>query len=268
MTALLALGACGRQETAPSASAPPAAEPSVAEAPAPEAAQADSTATSAVSETDEPAEANAQSSAVQPSMRVGPAPSGPPTSARFREGRHYRRIVPAQPTSAAPGAVEVIEAFWYGCGHCFAIDPAVDSWSRNGKPEYVQFMRLPAMWNETTRMHARLYYTAEELGKLDEVHSQIFREIHVNNNPLNTMDAMIAFFQRHGVSEQEFRKASSSFGVETKLQRADLLNRRYRIESVPVFLVNGKYRTGLGEAGGESELFALLGELAAHEHGG
>ena len=35
-----------------------------------------------------------------------------------------RSLVPAQPTSAGPGKVEVVEVFWYGCGHCFALDPA------------------------------------------------------------------------------------------------------------------------------------------------
>ena len=124
------------------------------------------------------------------------------------------------------------------------------------------------MWNETTRMHARVFFTAELLGKLDSVHTLIFREVHVNGNPLNTIDKISAFFQKHGVSNEEFTKAFSSFAVENKLQRADFLNRRYRIESVPTFVVNGKYKTDVSDAGGEEQLFALIDELATHEHGG
>ena len=75
--------------------------------------------------------------------------------------------MPAQPTSVAPGKVEVAEVFWYGCGHCFALDPRIESWRNKGKPAYVEFVRVPAMWNDTTRMHARVFYTAELLGKLD-----------------------------------------------------------------------------------------------------
>jgi thiol:disulfide interchange protein DsbA len=162
----------------------------------------------------------------------------------------------------------VAEVFWYGCGHCFTIDPALESWRTKSKPASAELVRVPAMWNDITRMHARVFYTAELLGKLDAVHSLIFREIHVNGNQLNSVDKIAAFFKQHGVSAEEFNKAFSSFSVENKLQRADFLNRRYRIDSVPAFIVNGKYKTDVSGAGGEGQLFALINELAAHEQGG
>ena len=48
------------------------------------------------------------------------------------------------------------------------------------------------------------------------------------------------------------------FAVESKLQRADFLNRRYQINSVPQVAVNGKYVTDEGMAGGEPQLFQLI----------
>jgi protein dithiol oxidoreductase (disulfide-forming) len=137
-----------------------------------------------------------------------------------------------------------------------------------GKPANVEFVRVPAMWNDTLRMHARVFYTAELLGKLEQLHTPIFREIHVNNNPLNSVEKVTAFFRENGVSTDEFQKAFSSFAVEAKLQRADVLNRRYRIESVPTLVVNGKYKTDVGMAGGEPQLYQLIGELAKSEGGG
>ncbi|AMN48227.1 hypothetical protein ACG33_14195 [Steroidobacter denitrificans] len=205
---------------------------------------------------------------VQPSVRLTARAPAPPVSARFKEGRNYQKLVPAQPTSVNPGQIEVIEVFWYGCGHCFALDPGIESWRGNDKAPYVQFLRLPAMWNDMTRLHARLFYTAEALGKLEEMHTQIFREIHVRANPLNSTEQISELFQRHGISAEEFNKTFSSFAVESKLQRADLLNRRYRVQSVPMFVVNGKYTTDVSGAGNEQQLFQLLDELAAHEHGG
>ena len=56
---------------------------------------------------------------------------------------------------------------------------------------------------------------------------------------MNTVDKISAFFKQHGVAEDEFQKAFSSFAVESKLQRADFLNRRYRVQSVPLMIVNG-----------------------------
>lgn len=272
---LVGLSACGKKEDA--APAPAATTTETVEQPtvqtvldaATDAEQAAATeqAAEGVSETDDEPVAQTTPSSTQPSLRVGQAPSGPPTSARFKEGAHYRKVVPAQPTAAAPGNVEVAEVFWYGCGHCFSLDPAIESWHKKA-PNYITFVRIPAMWNDTTRMHARLFFTVELLGKLDQLHTLIFREIHVNGNHLNTVDKISSFLKQHGVSNDDFQKAFSSFAVESKLQRADLMNRRYRVDSVPLMLVNGKYATDLSSAGGESQLFALLNELAAHEHGG
>lgn len=271
--------ACNKQQ--PGASSQPAAsqstqaqpgtaDKSAAPADATPAAAEESTPTApveTVTETDD-APTEQAPSGVQPTLRLATAPGTPATSERFKEGTHYKKVVPAQPTGVAPGKVEVAEVFWYGCGHCFELDPAIESWRNKGKPAYVEFTRVPAMWNDTLRIHARLYYATEALGKLEELHSAIFREIHVNGDQLNTLDKMQAFFKQHGVSPEEFQKAFASFGVESKLQRADFLNRRYQINSVPMVVVNGKYVTDRQMAGGERELFDLIDELAAHEHGG
>ena len=194
------------------------------------------------------------------------APADP--LAKWAAGTNYIQLPAPQQTSVPAGKVEVLEVFWYGCGHCFQLDPSVESWRKKGKPQYVEFTRVPAMWNDTLRMHARLFYATEALGKLDELHTAIFREIHANNNPLNTIEKMKAFFKQHGVDPEEFQKTFSSFGVESKMQRADFLNRRFQIDQVPQVIVNGKYVTDEGKAGGERELFDLVDELAAHEHGG
>lgn len=285
LSTLVLLAACGKQESTPTAPAPaaPAAEQPAAPAsdteggaaaPAEQAAAAQA-ATEApaetVSEMDDapvPAEQTAAASTTQPALKLGGSAGGAPTSSKFKEGTNYQKIVPAQPTNATPGKVEVAEVFWYGCGHCFSLDPAIESWKTKTKPAYVEFVRVPAMWNEPTRLHARIFYTAELLGKLDQLHSLIFREIHVSGNQLSSVDKIAAFFEQHGVKKDEFTKAFSSFAVESKLQRADFLNKRYRIQSVPTVIVNGKYSTDIGTSGGESQLFSLIDELAAHEHGG
>jgi protein dithiol oxidoreductase (disulfide-forming) len=276
----IATVACGKQEQ-PSAPAQPAAsQPAPAQAPSGESAatavaetpaateeSAPTAPTETVTETDD-----AQESADQPAsnvaLKLSTATNKPATSERFKEGTNYKKVVPAQPTNVAPGKVEVVEVFWYGCAHCFQLDPAIESWRNKKKQQFVEFVRVPAMWNDTLRMHARLYYTAEALGKLDALHSTIFREMHVANDPLNSVERITAFFKKQGVSPEEFQKAFASFAVESKLQRADFLNRRYQINSVPTMVVNGKYLTDQTMAGGESQLFQLIEELAAHEHGG
>lgn len=272
----LGLAACGKEAAAPTAAqqqpaptvTPDPAETPVAETAAAQDAQAPAAPVESISETDD-APVDESSASVRPSLRLGgAATTTAATSAKFKDGTNYVRLVPTQATSVAPGKVEVVEVFWYGCGHCFELDPSLEAWRVKGKPANVEFVRVPAMWNDTLRMHARVFYTAELLGKLEQLHTPIFREIHVKNNPLNSVEKVTAFFRENGVSTDEFQKAFSSFAVEAKLQRADVLNRRYRIESVPSLVVNGKYKTDVGMAGGEPQLYQLIGELAASESGG
>jgi thiol:disulfide interchange protein DsbA len=191
----------------------------------------------------------------------------------WQEGVNYTRLVPAQPTSVPAGQIEVLEFFWYACPHCYALDPLIESW-RKTKPPYISFSRVPVMWGEGHRSLARLFYTLESMGKLDELHTAIFKEIHVKNDPLvdlNNDEAQseriqTAFVTKLGIPEAAFHSAYHSFAVETALQRADQLVQRYRITAVPTFVVNGKYVADVATAGGEERLVSLIGDLAATEH--
>lgn len=190
-----------------------------------------------------------------------------PTTGRFELGVHYERLSPTQPTSSNPDQVEVCEVFWYGCPHCNALDPMIEQW-RNQQPDYVHFVRVPALWNPTLQIHARMFYTAQELGKGEEMHAAFFREIHERGNLLDTEAAIQAFFGQFGVDAAAFKTAWDSVAVNAKLQRADELNRRYRINSVPTMVVNGKYTTDGPMAGSYEALLALVDELVAAEREG
>lgn len=191
----------------------------------------------------------------------------PEPASKWKEGVNYTRLVPTQPTNAAPGQVEVTEVFWYGCPHCYALDPFLETWRKNSKPSFVSFVRLPVMWGAVHHTHARLFYTAELLGKLEELHTAIFQEINKNANSLTSADRIEAFFTSHGVSQADFQKAFSSFAVESSLKRAEALGLRYKVESVPLIVINGKYVTDVGRAGGQQQLIALINDLAGRERG-
>jgi len=72
-------------------------------------------------------------------------------------------------------------------------------------------------------------------------------------------------FARAGVSEEEFNRIWSSFEVNQALRLAGDLARRYNITSVPMIVVNGKYRTNAGEAGSYPKLIELIDELTVRE---
>jgi thiol:disulfide interchange protein DsbA len=247
VTAVLALAACSR-------SGPPAGAPA-----------ADSGQPAAEAAAGIEADAS-QSAAAAPALVTDEAASAPNTG-RFRIGVDYQRLSPTQPTSSPPDQVEVAEVFWYGCPHCYHFDPTVEAW-RVKKPEYVNFVRVPAVWNPLLQLHARAFYTAEALGKGAEMHSEFFKEIHERGNSLETEQKLQEFFGRFGVDAAAFKTAFDSFAVHAKLQRADELNRRYRIGGVPTLIINGKYTTEGGQTANYDDLFELANALAASEHAG
>lgn len=187
--------------------------------------------------------------------------------ARWKEGVHYSVLVPAQPTHAPPGQVEVTEAFWYGCPHCYALEPQLERWRQQGKPAFVFFNRIPVLWGAIQREHARLYYAAAGLGKLDDLHGALFAAIQ-QGMPLDTREAAQAFFAQHDVKAADFNQAYDSAAVAASLRQAETLGVRYRIASVPTVIVNGKYITDVGRAGSVAQLLALVNDLATLEKSG
>jgi thiol:disulfide interchange protein DsbA len=181
-----------------------------------------------------------------------------------QQGQHYKLLQPVQPTSVAPGKVEVVEVFWYACGHCYLLEPKLEAWDRSGRPANAQLVRLPATWNNTLKTHARVFYTMELLGK-PNLNPEIWREINVKGNRLDTPAAIEAFFTSHGVSKADFQKAFASFTVDSKIMKAEDLNRRYRITGTPTVVVNGKYVTDVTMAGSEERLFQVINALVAKE---
>lgn len=192
---------------------------------------------------------------------------------RWKAGVNYLPISPAQPTSAEVGEVEVLEFMWLGCPHCYALQPSIENWAKQ-KPAYVKFVQEHVMWGAPHRAHAKLLYTLQALKREDLVH-KAFDEIHQRNNMLislkgddaETTAIQTAFAKANGVSEADFKREYTSFAINTRLQRADELNRRYRIESVPEVIINGKYRTDETMAGGKAQLLQLINDLAAAEKG-
>jgi len=199
-------------------------------------------------------------------IQIAQVDLGAVEAAGFIEGQHYRRLSPTQPTGTSPDQVEVAEFFMHSCIHCYNLEPYVLAWLEN-KPDHINFVRVPTTWNPTVKMHAQAFYAAEALGKGEEMNQPFFREMHVNGNYLETPDAMAAFFERFDVSRDDFESVFDSFAVHTRVNQADELGRRYRVDSTPTIIINGKYTTGTGMAGGYDQMFELIEVLAAAELG-
>lgn len=189
---------------------------------------------------------------------------------KWKAGVNYDPLVPAQPTTVGPGKVEVVEVFWLGCPHCAALEPFIQSWLKN-KPSYIDFVRVPVMWGPAHRAHARLFYTIAALNRQDLV-QKAFDAIQNQHEMLfapgeeGTLQAQQAWAKENGVSPDDYAKAYNSFSVNSNLQRAEQLTQRYHVEGVPLIVVNGKFTSDVAKAGSQSNLIALVDDLAAAEH--
>jgi protein dithiol oxidoreductase (disulfide-forming) len=182
------------------------------------------------------------------------------------EGIDYRRV--AEPARAEPGDdVEVLELFWYGCPHCYQLEPHIEKWLKT-KPAGVTFRRLPAAASPRWVPHAKAYFAAEQLGVLDQLHNPLFKALHDERRPVLTDEQVIAFAAEQGIDEAKFRAAYNSFPVDTQVRKSAELVRRYAIDGVPAMVVDGKYVTSATQAGSIARMFEVIDYLVAEEQGG
>lgn len=179
---------------------------------------------------------------------------------------YYQQIRPAQPTQAPEGKIEVAEVFWYGCPHCYAFEPILESWLKT-KPDDVVFRRIPGVLNKNWVPHAKAYFTAEKLGILEKIHKPLFDAIHKERRRIFTEDQLRDFFEEQGVDPDEFNKIYNSDEVETKTKQAFFLARGYRLTGVPSVVVNGKYLTSGSLAGSYENLLKVVNYLIEKERG-
>lgn len=181
------------------------------------------------------------------------------------EGTDYQAVSPAQP-GADGDRVRVTELFWYGCPHCYDLEPKLHAWLEE-KPDYIEFERMPAVFgNPRWKLHARAFFTAELLGVMDAFHKPFFDAIHKGGKRMASPGEIKAFFAGLGVDGQTFDDTFNSFGVQAKLGRAVDMTGRYGIDGVPAMIIDGKYRTDGPMAGNHERMLQVVEQLADELH--
>jgi len=195
-------------------------------------------------------------------MKKAPAAS----KSEFIEGKHYVEISPAMQTDATAGKVEVIEMMWLGCPHCYTLEPIMLEYKKN-HPPYVEFQQVPAMLNPSWAADASTYYIADALdpkGDKDLI-MKIFQAIHEQKRRIHTPDAAKRFFVQLGFTAEEVDSAKASMLYRTKMKRAERISVGSKAQSVPVVIINGKYRTSPYMAGSEENLMKIIDMLTRKE---
>lgn len=177
------------------------------------------------------------------------------------EGRQYKRLAQPLPVSAN-GKVEVVEFFWYGCPHCYALEPFVEQWAAK-LPADVVFRRVPAAFTPQYEFHQKVFYALEAMGQVHAVHRKLFDAIHQQKKRMGTEDEVAAFVATLGVDATKFKDMLKSFSVIGKARQARSLADGYRIEGVPAIGVHGRYLTSPSMVGGNERTFEVVDFLVA-----
>lgn len=157
---------------------------------------------------------------------------------QYVAGKDYTVI--KNPSPSPKGKIEIREFFWYGCPHCFLLEPHMQNWLKK-MPKDINFVRSPAAMNPVWESGARTYYASELLGVRSKTHLPLFHAIQVDNQQIFDQPAAAKFFTKYGVSESQFNNAYNSFAVSTKVAESNKLAQQYQLLGVPAIVVDGKY---------------------------
>ena len=172
------------------------------------------------------------------------------------EGKQYVRLSQPLP-SAAPGKIEVVEFFWYGCPHCNDFEPLLEPWVKK-LPADVAFRRAPvAFRDEPFGAHQRIYYALEAMGKVEAMHRKVFYAIHNDRAKLDKAPDIAAFMGKNGLDGAKFLDVFNSFSVQTKAKQAKQLSESYKIDGVPALGIQGRYYTSGSLAGSTDSALAV-----------
>lgn len=191
---------------------------------------------------------------------AGLALPGLATAQSLVAGEHYEVLDNPVETQVEDERIEVTEAFWYGCPHCYTLEAPLNAWVAE-QPEDVAFQRMPATMGGDWNTHAFVFYAAQQLGILDDLHDDVFHAIHEEGRSLTDSDDIAAFFSNYGVSEEEARNALGSFGVRGKVNQANARMRQMQLMGVPALIVDGRYLISPSSAGSLDNMPQIAGAL-------
>lgn len=180
------------------------------------------------------------------------------------EGKDYKPTARARAVEV-PGKLEVIQFFWYGCGHCFKIEPYVESWSKT-LPADVNFRRVHVMWPGRTDIegHARIFATLQAMGIDGKYQMAVFNAVQRDRLELRKEGPLNDWLKKQGIDQAKYKAAGFSSGMT--LKKLEQISTDYAVDGVPMFVVNGKYVTSPAMLGKEDgTITRALDELLAME---
>ena len=149
--------------------------------------------------------------------------------------------------------------FWYGCPHCYALDPYLRELAQE-QARYIDFVRVPVMWADVaSRTCAAVLHPAGARQARRAAQQGIRRDppagrsaVRRGRSDRRRWQQQLKFAKANGISERISSRPTTRFGVQSDLQRPTIWTVATRSTGVPTIVIDGKYETDVGMAGGDA----------------
>jgi thiol:disulfide interchange protein DsbA len=166
-------------------------------------------------------------------------------------GAEFDKTAQIIPTESGD-KIEVVEVFWYGCIHCYQMDPTLEAWVKK-LPADVVFKRMPGLPQPSWEPMAKTFYAMEDLKVFDKLHSKLFDAIHTKDgNKKIAIDEKLAMqwvAKESGLEMAKVEAAYNSFSMKNRLARAAQFFRASGATGVPSLVIDGRFITSSTMAG-------------------
>ncbi|OUR90244.1 hypothetical protein A9Q81_19820 [Gammaproteobacteria bacterium 42_54_T18] len=183
----------------------------------------------------------------------------------YTEGVHYKTL--KDPIINNSDNIVVTEFFWYGCSHCANFEPLLQQWNKT-KPAGVSLEQSPAMWNDTMKLHAKVFFVAQSLKNADKLHAQLFSTImglHGQKDLEIHKETLAGVFQPYGLEKDAFYAQLDGFKINGQLSQAAKKMKQAQLKGTPLIVVNGKYAINNSNIKSAAELLTIANFLVAKE---
>ncbi len=179
-------------------------------------------------------------------------------------GKDFDKTAQAMPTDT-PNKIEVTEIFWYGCIHCYHMDPILNAWVKK-LPADVVFKRVPGLPQPAWAPMAKAFYAMDDLKLSDKLHTALFDAIHKEKvlNPTDEVATIDWMTKKSGLDKKKVEEAFKSFSMNNKLNRAAQVFRASGATGVPSFIIDGQFITSSTMAGGNEQALKTADYIIAN----
>ena len=164
---------------------------------------------------------------------------------RFQEGVHYK-VIGDTPTATPT----VTEYFSYFCGHCYRFEMVAKELEK-GLPDGAKFKKSHVDFVSRTPKDIQFALTkavviGKKLNLSHKFNDVIFKSIHQERKQFTSEAEVVDLLVSVGADKKKVESLMKSFGVKNAAKKMktmqDDLSSRQILTSVPMFVINGKYK--------------------------